>query len=118
MGHKIEAAPKPAGRFRAAGEWKDARHEDDLWSRPCPTPMPAEVAVRWGANEGVQSHGGFFSDSIKDYPAEKFYRECKLCLKIGEGTSEIQRLVIVASIKLKELKTGLPRNRVAPKPCA
>jgi alkylation response protein AidB-like acyl-CoA dehydrogenase len=50
----------------------------------------SEVAVRC-ANEGVQIHGGY--GFIKDYPAEKFYRDVKLCT-IGEGTSEEQRLVI------------------------
>ncbi len=50
----------------------------------------AEVAVRV-ANEGVQIHGGY--GFIKDYPAEKYYRDVKLCT-IGEGTSEIQKLVI------------------------
>lgn len=50
----------------------------------------SEVAVKC-ANEGVQIHGGY--GFIKDYPAEKFYRDVKLCT-IGEGTSEIQRLVI------------------------
>ena len=43
------------------------------------------------ANEAVQIHGGY--GFIKDYPVEKFYRDVKLCT-IGEGTSEIQRLVI------------------------
>jgi alkylation response protein AidB-like acyl-CoA dehydrogenase len=43
------------------------------------------------ANEGVQIHGGY--GFTKDYPAEKFYRDVKLCT-IGEGTSEIQKLVI------------------------
>lgn len=53
-----------------------------------------EVAVRV-ANEGVQVHGGY--GFIKDYPAEKYYRDVKLCT-IGEGTSEIQRLVIARQI--------------------
>ena len=53
-----------------------------------------EVAVKC-ANEGVQIHGGY--GFIKDYPAEKFYRDVKLCT-IGEGTSEIQRLVIARQI--------------------
>lgn len=53
-----------------------------------------EVAVRV-ANECVQVHGGY--GFIKDYPAEKFYRDVKLCT-IGEGTSEIQRLVIAREI--------------------
>ncbi len=54
----------------------------------------SEVAVK-AANEGVQIHGGY--GFIKDYPAEKFYRDVKLCT-IGEGTSEIQRLVISRQI--------------------
>jgi len=53
-----------------------------------------EVAVRV-ANECVQIHGGY--GFIKEYPAEKFYRDVKLCT-IGEGTSEIQRLVISREI--------------------
>jgi hypothetical protein len=54
----------------------------------------SEVAVK-AANEAVQIHGGY--GFIKDYPAEKFYRDVKLCT-IGEGTSEIQRLVIARQI--------------------
>ena len=50
----------------------------------------SEVAVR-AATECVQIHGGY--GFVKDYPAEKFFRDVKL-LTIGEGTSEIQRLVI------------------------
>jgi alkylation response protein AidB-like acyl-CoA dehydrogenase len=50
----------------------------------------SEVAVRV-ANEGIQVHGGY--GFTKDYPAEKYYRDAKLCT-IGEGTSEIQKLVI------------------------
>lgn len=54
----------------------------------------AEVSIRV-ANEGVQIHGGY--GYIKDYPAEKFYRDVKLCT-IGEGTSEIQRMVIARQL--------------------
>src|SRR4051794_37249806 len=54
----------------------------------------SEVAVKC-ANEGVQIHGGY--GFIKEYPAEKFYRDVKLCT-IGEGTSEIQRLVIARQL--------------------
>jgi alkylation response protein AidB-like acyl-CoA dehydrogenase len=54
----------------------------------------SEVAVRV-ANECVQIHGGY--GFIKDYPAEKYYRDVKLCT-IGEGTSEIQRLVIARQL--------------------
>ena len=50
----------------------------------------SEIAVR-SAEDGVQIHGGY--GFVKDYPAEKFFRDVKLTT-IGEGTSEIQRLVI------------------------
>jgi alkylation response protein AidB-like acyl-CoA dehydrogenase len=54
----------------------------------------SEVAVRV-ANEAVQIFGGY--GFIKDFPVEKYYRDVKLCT-IGEGTSEIQKLVIARSI--------------------
>ncbi|AXE17992.1 acyl-CoA dehydrogenase [Runella rosea] len=54
----------------------------------------SEVSVRV-ANEAVQIFGGY--GFTKDYPVEKFYRDCKLCT-IGEGTSEIQKLVISREI--------------------
>jgi alkylation response protein AidB-like acyl-CoA dehydrogenase len=47
------------------------------------------------ANEALQIHGGY--GYIKDYPVEKFYRDSKLCT-IGEGTTEIQKLVISRNI--------------------
>jgi alkylation response protein AidB-like acyl-CoA dehydrogenase len=56
-----------------------------------------EVAVRV-ANEAVQIHGGY--GFVKDYPVEKYYRDVKLCT-IGEGTSEIQRLVIARDLLRK-----------------
>ena len=59
----------------------------------------SEVACRI-CDEGVQIHGGY--GFVKDYPAEKFYRDVKLCT-IGEGTSEIQRMVIA-----RELKRAMP----------
>jgi hypothetical protein len=52
--------------------------------------LTSEVAVR-NSNEAVQIHGGY--GYTKESPAEKFYRDSKLCT-IGEGTSEIQKLVI------------------------
>ncbi|MEQ1946293.1 MAG: acyl-CoA dehydrogenase family protein [Bryobacteraceae bacterium] len=54
----------------------------------------SEIAVRV-CNEAVQIHGGY--GFIKDYPVEKFYRDVKLCT-IGEGTSEIQKLVIARQL--------------------
>lgn len=54
----------------------------------------SEVCVRV-ANEAVQIHGGY--GYTKDYPVEKFYRDSKLCT-IGEGTTEIQKVVISRNI--------------------
>ncbi|MDQ7006292.1 MAG: acyl-CoA dehydrogenase [Acidobacteriota bacterium] len=54
----------------------------------------SETAVRV-ANDAIQVFGGY--GYVKDYPVEKFYRDAKLCT-IGEGTSEIQRLVIARQI--------------------
>ncbi|MGD9905549.1 MAG: acyl-CoA dehydrogenase family protein [Vicinamibacterales bacterium] len=54
----------------------------------------SEVAVR-AAEDAVQIHGGY--GFVKDYPAEKFFRDVKLTT-IGEGTSEIQRLVIARQL--------------------
>ncbi len=54
----------------------------------------SEIAVKV-AEESIQIHGGY--GYTKDYPAEKYWRDAKLCT-IGEGTSEIQRLVIAKSL--------------------
>jgi hypothetical protein len=54
----------------------------------------SEVAVRV-SEESIQIHGGY--GYTKDYPAEKYWRDSKLCT-IGEGTSEIQRLVIAKNL--------------------
>jgi len=54
----------------------------------------SEVAVRIG-EEAVQIHGGY--GYTKDYPVERFWRDSKLCT-IGEGTSEIQRMVIAREV--------------------
>jgi alkylation response protein AidB-like acyl-CoA dehydrogenase len=54
----------------------------------------SEIAER-AASEAVQIFGGY--GFIKDYPVEKFYRDVKLCT-IGEGTSEIQRIVIAREL--------------------
>lgn len=54
----------------------------------------SEVCVR-AANEAVQIHGGY--GYTKDFPVEKFYRDSKLCT-IGEGTTEIQKIVIARNI--------------------
>src|ERR1700729_2903092 len=62
----------------------------------------SEAACRI-CDEGVQIHGGY--GFIKDYPAEKFYRDVKLC-PIGEGTSEIQRMVIARELLGKSPSRG------------
>ncbi len=54
----------------------------------------SEIAVR-ASEDGVQIHGGY--GFVKDYPAEKYFRDVKLTT-IGEGTSEIQRLVIARQL--------------------
>jgi alkylation response protein AidB-like acyl-CoA dehydrogenase len=54
----------------------------------------SEIAVR-ASEDGVQIHGGY--GFVKDYPAEKFFRDVKL-VTIGEGTSEVQRLVIARQL--------------------
>jgi alkylation response protein AidB-like acyl-CoA dehydrogenase len=54
----------------------------------------SEVAVEV-ANDAVQIFGGY--GYIKDFPVEKYYRDAKLCT-IGEGTSEIQKIVISRTI--------------------
>ena len=94
MATEIEAARLLTMR---AASMKDAGMKTTLESSMAKL-YASEVAVRC-ANEGVQIHGGY--GFIKDYPAEKFYRDVKLCT-IGEGTSEIQRLVIAGNL----LKAG------------
>ena len=90
MATEIEAARLLTLR---AASMKDAGLKTTLESSMAKL-YASEVAVRC-ANEGVQIHGGY--GFIKDYPAEKFYRDVKLCT-IGEGTSEIQRLVIARQL--------------------
>ena len=90
MATKIEAARLLTFR---AGEMKDK--DLDVRKESAMAKLYAsEVAVEV-ANEGVQIFGGY--GYTKDFPAEKYYRDAKLCT-IGEGTSEIQKLVISRSI--------------------
>jgi alkylation response protein AidB-like acyl-CoA dehydrogenase len=90
MATEIEAAKLLTLR---AASMKDAGLKTTMESSMAKL-FTSEVAVKC-ANEGVQIHGGY--GFIKDYPAEKFYRDVKLCT-IGEGTSEIQRLVIARQL--------------------
>lgn len=90
MATKIEAASLLT--YRAA-DLKQKGHNVNRESAMAKL-YASEVAVDV-ANEGVQIFGGY--GYTKDFPAEKFYRDAKLCT-IGEGTSEIQKLVISRAI--------------------
>ncbi|MEO8472298.1 MAG: acyl-CoA dehydrogenase family protein [Chryseolinea sp.] len=90
MATKVEAARLLVYR---AGELKNKGHEVTRESAMAKL-YASEVAVEV-ANECVQIFGGY--GYTKDYPAEKYFRDAKLCT-IGEGTSEIQKLVISRSI--------------------
>ncbi len=76
-----------------AAEAKDAGEKVTLIASQAKL-FASETAVRV-CEEAVQIHGGY--GYIKDYPVEKFWRDSKLCT-IGEGTSEIQRLVIAREL--------------------
>jgi hypothetical protein len=79
--------------YRAA--WmRDRRIERTSTASSMAKLYSSEIAVR-AAEECVQIHGGY--GFMKDYPAEKYFRDVKLCT-IGEGTSEIQRLVIAREL--------------------
>lgn len=90
MATKIEAAKLLTYR---AGELKNEGKEVNKESAMAKL-YASETAVEI-ANEAVQIFGGY--GYTKDFPAEKYYRDAKLCT-IGEGTSEIQKLVISRAI--------------------
>ncbi|MGB3546486.1 MAG: acyl-CoA dehydrogenase family protein [Saprospiraceae bacterium] len=93
MATKIEAAElltRNAGRLKDAGE--------KVTKEGAMAKYYASEAAVWVANEAVQVFGGY--GYIKEYPVEKFYRDAKLCT-IGEGTSEIQK-VVISRLLLKE----------------
>ncbi|MFD1769277.1 acyl-CoA dehydrogenase family protein [Sphingobacterium suaedae] len=91
MATKIEAAEL---LIRQAGQLKDEGKKMTKESAMAKL-YASEVAVEV-SNESVQIHGGY--GFTKDYPAEKYFRDAKLCT-IGEGTSAIQRMVISREIK-------------------
>jgi len=90
MATKIEAARLLT--FRAA-VMKD-RGQNTTKESAMAKLFAGETAV-WVADRAVQIFGGY--GFVKDFPVEKFYRDVKLCT-IGEGTSEIQRLVIARQL--------------------
>jgi len=90
MATKIEASElltRQAGNLKDAG--KKVTKEGAMAKL-----FASETAVQV-SNESVQIHGGY--GFTKDYPAEKFFRDAKLCT-IGEGTSSIQKMVIAREI--------------------
>jgi alkylation response protein AidB-like acyl-CoA dehydrogenase len=91
MGTQIEAARGLVYHAAWLADQKDVRFTKESSMAKL---YASEVAVRV-ANEAVQIFGGY--GFVKDYPAEKYYRDVKLCT-IGEGTSEIQRMVIARQI--------------------
>lgn len=93
MATEIEAAELLT---RKAGALKDA-HLPMTKISAMAKYYASEVCVR-ASTESIQIHGGY--GYTKDFPVEKFYRDSKLCT-IGEGTSEIQKMVISRSL-LKE----------------
>ena len=90
MATKIEAAKLLTFR---AGDLKNKGHEVRKESAMAKL-FASEVAVEV-ATDGVQIFGGY--GYTKDFPAEKYFRDSKLCT-IGEGTSEIQKLVISRAV--------------------
>ncbi|HVN31108.1 MAG TPA: acyl-CoA dehydrogenase family protein, partial [Thermoanaerobaculaceae bacterium] len=90
MGTAVAAARLLTERAAAA---KDAGEKVTLLASQAKL-FASETSVRV-CEEAVQIHGGY--GYIKDYPVEKFWRDSKLCT-IGEGTSEIQRLVIAREL--------------------
>ncbi len=79
--------------LRQAGDMKDHKIKNTKFAAMAKY-YASETAVKV-ANEAVQIHGGY--GYTKDFPVEKFYRDAKLCT-IGEGTSEIQKIVIAREL--------------------
>ncbi len=90
-----------ATRIAAAEILTLAAAERDGQKLPTLSRLAAEAKLYTGeaavfcSERGVQIHGGY--GFVKDYRAEKYYRDAKICT-IGEGTSEIQRMVIARSL--------------------
>jgi alkylation response protein AidB-like acyl-CoA dehydrogenase len=90
MSTKIQAAELLT---RQAGQLKDA-HLKCTKEAAMAKYYASEVSVEV-STDAVQIHGGY--GYTKDFPVEKFYRDSKLCT-IGEGTSEIQKIVIAREV--------------------
>lgn len=68
---------------------------EDFQTEACMAKLFASEMAMDSINDAIQIHGGY--GYIKEYPVERMYRDAKLC-EIGEGTSEVQRLVISRNI--------------------
>jgi alkylation response protein AidB-like acyl-CoA dehydrogenase len=90
MATKIEAARLLTYRAAALKNSGENVNKESAMAKLFTSEVAVEVA-----NEAVQIFGGY--GYTKDFPAEKYYRDAKLCT-IGEGTSEIQKLVISRAI--------------------
>ncbi|MBN8555873.1 MAG: acyl-CoA dehydrogenase family protein [Deltaproteobacteria bacterium] len=78
--------------YRAA--FKQAKGEKTTLESAQAKLFASEAAIR-ACNDAIQIHGGY--GYIKEYPVERYWRDAKLC-EIGEGTSEVQRMVIAKHI--------------------
>lgn len=97
--HLAEMATRVAAAESLTLAAAEARDRGEPVSRlAAEAKLYAGEAAVFCSERGVQIHGGY--GFIKDYRAEKFYRDAKICT-IGEGTSEIQRLVVARHL-LKE----------------
>jgi alkylation response protein AidB-like acyl-CoA dehydrogenase len=76
-----------------AARRKDAGEEFGTYASMCKL-YASEVAMR-ATNHAIQIHGGY--GYCREYPVERYYRDAKLA-EIGEGTSEIQRIIIARSV--------------------
>ena len=95
MATQIEAAKMLT--FHAA--WKKDKGYDIVKEAAMPKLFASEAAMKI-TTESIQIHGGY--GYVKDYDVERYFRDAKI-LEIGEGTSEVQRLIILKQI-LKNLK--------------
>ena len=91
MATRIEASEL---LIRRAGQLKDA--EQKVTKEGAMAKYYASEVAVYASKESVQIHGGY--GFTKDFPAEKYFRDAKLCT-IGEGTSAIQKMVIAREIK-------------------
>jgi alkylation response protein AidB-like acyl-CoA dehydrogenase len=91
MATRIEAARLLT--YQAA--WMKQQQETSVFKYSSMAKLYASEVAVWAAEQAIQIHGGY--GYTKDYPPEKYWRDAKLGT-IGEGTSEIQRMVIAREV--------------------